>query len=91
MSDHNANTVMIYQNLSSGGTLTTNSFAAPVILSVDTDPQEDIKSGIWMGMGGRTSSLPTQAASTISIFRTSGRRVPSQPTRLRRRWIWWRH
>lgn len=71
MSDHNANTVMIYQNLSSGGTLTTNSFAAPVILSVDTDPRRICVRDLD-GDGRPDIIVANAGSSTISIFRNIG-------------------
>ena len=51
------NTVVIYRNISTPGSLTTESFAAPVSLNVGTDPAP-FTSAIWMAMAGRKSSWP---------------------------------
>ena len=68
--DRNNNQLAIFRNISTGGMLTTNSFAAPIFLAVAGDPR-------WVVVrdldgDGRPELITANASGTLSILRNIG-------------------
>jgi alpha-tubulin suppressor-like RCC1 family protein len=69
--DDNTNQIVIYRNISSGGTLTTNSFAPPIFLTVAAGPQQVVVRDLD-GDGHPDIISVNQGSGTISILRNLG-------------------
>ena len=63
--------VVIYRNISTGGTLTTNSFAAPVVLITGADPRH-VRVADLDGDGRPDVICANSGSGTISIFQNIG-------------------
>ena len=63
--------VVIYRNISSGGTLTTNSFAIPVVLNTGADPRH-VRVADLDGDGRPDVICANSGSGTISLFRNIG-------------------
>ena len=69
--DMNQGWVVIYRNISTGGTLTADSFATPVVLSTGADPRH-VRVADLDGDGRPDVICANSGSSTISIFRNIG-------------------
>jgi hypothetical protein len=69
--DGQQNQLVIYRNISTGGTLTSNSFAAPVVLAVGVSPRF-VRVRDLDGDGRPDIVCANYGSSTISIFRNIG-------------------
>jgi alpha-tubulin suppressor-like RCC1 family protein len=70
VADRNNNQIVVFRNISAGGTLTTNSFAPPVFLTVAADPR-------WVVVrdldgDGRPDIVSANGSGSISILRNLG-------------------
>ena len=63
--------VLIYRNISTGGTLTTNSFADPVVLNTGADPRH-VRVADLDGDGRPDVICANSGSGTISLFRNIG-------------------
>ena len=71
VSDNNNNQIAIFQNISSGGILTSNSFAAPVYFPVGTNPRELVVRDLD-GDGLPDIVCANSGSGTVSILRNLG-------------------
>ena len=71
VSDHNASAVWVYRNISTGGMLTSNSFAPPVSFNVGVDPRTIVVCDLD-GDNRPDIIVGNVGSSTISILRNIG-------------------
>ena len=71
VSDNANNRILVYRNVSTSGTLTTNSFASPVALSVGADPRT-VQVADLDGDGRPDIICVSVGEDTVSIFRNVG-------------------
>jgi len=75
LSDRNNNQIAVFQNVSSAGMLTTNSFAAPVYFAVGADPRTVAVSDLD-GDGLPDIVCVNNGSGTVSILRNTGATGP---------------
>lgn len=70
VADRNNNQIVVYRNISAGGTLTTNSFAPPVFFAVAADPRRLVVCDL--DGDGRPDIISANGSGSVSILRNLG-------------------